>query len=755
MRFYVNWISYETESMFEEKYGKASPYFRKEFSVLNRIKKATVQYTAMGLLKVYINGEPIDKDYLSPGWTDYRKRIPVGVVDVTELIKENNAIGIVAGNGWALGNLGCRGGRCNYFSQIAVALKLEIETIDGEKIEICTDESWKASSGAILYNDLYLGEYVDNNLSLGAYSEFGYNDQNWDSAKVVYGWDKYAYTDKMRAPITTVKHVLEAQEVYRDINGCLVYDFGQNASGVLRTTIKGEKGSKIVIKHGEVLDNDKTIYTKNLRTAEATDTYICSGEEVEVFRPLFTFHGFRYAEISIDGQAEIIDVKFEVMYSDLTETGKFSCSDANVNQLFSNIVWGQRSNFINVPTDCPQRDERLGWLGDAQVFATSAMYNMGTKEFYEKFIHDILDSQFGNGLISGIAPHIPHPSHKVYFEEYMRSSAGWREALVIIAYEHYLMYGDKKILKESISGIKRFIDYLLENSENYLFSFRDQFGDWLNINAETDVGVLATAYFAYVVLLASKICGFLGDSDQSYYAELYKKIKEKFRVEYLEKGFVIKSDTQTAYLVAYSFGLMSKEEIKDNLIRCIKERDYHLSTGFLGVKYVLPVLCEIGATDIAYKMLTDITYPSWCYSVVNGATTIWERWNSFTLEKGIHSGDSSGKTHLVCNMNSFNHYSLGSCAEWMYKYCLGINAIEDGAGFNKVLIRPFVDFSGKVTSAEGSYDSINGKIAAKWKKVGDTVEYQVEIPENIIPFYDFSQYTSVEEVEKGRFILWL
>ena len=612
---------------------------------------------------------------------------------------------------------------------------------------ICTDETWKATSGEILRSDIYMGEYIDHRLSLKNFSDYDYDDSTWKNASIKNDWTFNRFLDKMRVPITKVKHRLNGKLI-NSFGNTFIYDFSQNMTGVVSAIINAKSGTKLTFKHGEMLNADGTVYTANLRSAEATDVYICSGEKDECFKPLFTFHGFRYVQIEIEGKAKISNIVGLVIYSDLRATGDFTCSDENVSKLYQNIVWGQRGNFVNVPTDCPQRDERLGWLGDAQIFARSAMFNMDCKEFYEKFIYDICDAQLGNGAISGIAPQVPHRNGNILT---MRVSAGWRDALVILIYEHYLMYGDKNIIYKTISNIKRYIEHLEYCLENDFF-VKEEFSDWLGVNEETDPYVLNLIYSAYSAHLTYEICKIINDEQADYYLRLFEKIKTRFRKECLFDDFKIKNDTQTVYLLAYAFNLVSVDEVKHNLLRKFHEANDHLTTGFLGVKYILPVLSDIGEIDLAYKILTNKTYPSWCYSVLNGATTIWERWDSFTYENGINNGNTKGTCINVEGMNSFNHYSLGSCCEWMFTHCLGIKPAS--AGFEKVIIKPIVDFSGKINWAKGFYESKNGRFDVSWRVKYNKAELFVVTPLNVDVEFDFSSYSKFEDVGNNRFILY-
>lgn len=753
------WINYETGEPKGalDRYGNPAPYFRKAFSLKEKPKKAVLRLGAMGVVKAYINGEAAADDYMTPGFADYRKRLPVYEFDVTDRLGVNNAIGLVAGDGWAVGYMGNDMYRNNWCDRIFVMAELIVEYADGTKEKICTDDNWLVSTGEILRTDNYMGEFIDHRLDLGDFSAPDYDDSAWKTVAAITMEDRFQsdkskrnydqYVDRdcalyrfnfnrkaelARQPFVTVKHRLSPINAYKDKNGNTVYDFGQNMVGVVSARVTAKSGTRLTFRYGEMLRADGTVYTENLRRAEATDVYISAGGEKEKFRPLFTFHGFRYMEVATDGEAKIEDVTGEVMYTDLKKTGEFTCSDEVVNKLYQNVVWGQRGNFLSVPTDCPQRDERLGWTGDAQIFVGSAMFNMDCKAFYEKYACDLRDSQYGNGAVGGVAPHVPHFD---YTEEGDRLAAGWADAITVIPYEHYVTYGDKRILTDNIGAMKAFVRFCRDTSDGLIRPEADNFGDWLNVGSETDKSVLNTLYFAYSASLTARACRIIGDCDEAEFAALYEDIRRAFRSAFVEADGTIKSDTQTAYLLAYAFGIATEDEIKSHLVRKIHEANDHLATGFLGVKFLLPVLCEIGESELCYKILTNRTYPGWGYSVVNGATTIWERWNSYTTEHGF--GD--------VRMNSFNHYSFGSCCEWMFKYCLGISPVESDPGFRKVLVRPFVDFSGKLTSASGSYECAYGKIAVKWAVTGRTARYEIAIPAGVTPIYDFSAYESAKK----------
>lgn len=717
MLFNSKWITYKTGEYktADDKYGNPSPYFRREFSVSGEVKKATLFISALGVFKVYLNGNAVSDDYLSPGWVDYSKKLPFVRYDITEKLSENNAVGIVLGDGWAVGHIGSNYTfkRNGYSDRIELTALIKIEYADGTVEEISTDNSWKAASGEIRRSDIYMGEYTDGRLSKGDFSTFNYDDSQWDNAEeTVFKFSRNLYLEEVTIPPIVVKHTFKPKLISHN-DGKYVYDVTQNIAGVLRCVFKGEQGAKVTIRHGELL-TDGALYTENLRKAEATDTYILLGKGEECFRPLFTYHGFRYAEITVSGVAEIIDITAEAMYTDLISTGDFSCSDEIVTKIYQNALWGQRDNFLNVPTDCPQRDERLGWTGDAQIFCQSAMYNMDCRKFYEKYLADIRDAQLGNGVIPAVAP-LPHVGYYDYTGR--EAAAGWCEAIAEIPYCHYKMYADKKIIRDNLPALKKLLDYYETESPDFIRSGEGAYGDWLSLGNPTDLSVISTLYYARAAQLASKMCGIIGDYEEEYYSNLYSNIKNAFRKNFTDPDGKIKSDTQSAYVIAYSFGIIDINEARENLVRKFEEDDGKLTAGFLGIKFLLPTLCDIGRSDIAYSLITNRDYPGWGYSVINGATTIWEHWDSYTNENGIKKG-----------MNSFNHYSLGSCTEWMYEYCLGIKPDIEKPGFAKVKFSPYFDMTGKINSAKGHYDTVYGRISAEWQKTDNYFEYKVSLP---------------------------
>lgn len=693
-------------------------YFRRTFVLTKEIKRVTVKASALGIFKFFFNGEEGADDLLSPGWTNYHKRLPYYVYDVTDRAAVGeNCVGFVVGNGWAAGKIAWFGK--NFYSDRPLLwCEIFAEYADGTSERFGADRAFKCSFGAIRENDLLDGENVNMNFDLGNFSLPRYDDLSWESATEYEGCG--GSLEEAIVPATRPHESFEGK-FSGEINGIKVYDFSQNHAGVVRVRFgRTEKNAKITVIYGEMLEADGGVYTENLRTAACTDTYICRGHD-DYFAPLFTFHGYRYCGIKTEGEAEIKEVYSVALYSDIRFGGAFVCSDKNVNRLFGNIVWGQKSNFLNIPTDCPQRDERLGWTGDAQVFCKTAMYNADARAFFKKYLQDVRDAQRADGMIDSVAPSVEEDFDRV------NGAPAWGDAIAIIPYECYCVYKDKSFIEDNLRAAKRWVEFCLNGSENFIRKTGWIYGDWLSVDDETDFGVIATLFMAESARLVSRMCAIAGDREEEKYARVYDSVKRAFLAEFTDGEGRIKSDTQACYLLAYAFGVLPKERVKSHLLRTLARRNNRLSTGFIGVKYLLPTLVELGERDLAYEMLTATDYPSWCYSVVNGATTVWERWNSF--EKGKGFADR--------RMNSFNHYSLGSVGEWLYAYVLGIRYTEEG-----VYVAPVVDGSGRITCAAGGCDSVYGRISSEWRVEGERIYLTLRLPEKVTA--DLSAYKLLE-----------
>jgi len=504
-------------------------------------------------------------------------------------------------------------------------------------------------------------------------------------------------------------------EITKPKEGVYVFNMGQNFAGRVRLKVKGKAGTKVVLRFAEMLHKDGSIMTENLRRARCTDTYIFRGNgKDEIWEPRFTYHGFQYVELTgYPGKPDLGAITGIVLHSAAPVAGSFECSNAMVNKLYSNITWTQRANFFDIPTDCPQRDERLGWTGDAQIYIRSATYNMDVAVFFKKWLVNLEDDQRPSGAFPDFAP-LPYLQYE--------PSPGWMDAGVICPFTIYQVYGDTHVIERHYEAMTRFMHFLLRTSNDYLRSPRGHcWGDWLSIGGRTSNDLIATAYFAYDAKLMAEMAAAIGRmEDAQKYARLFDNIKTAFNKAYVSANGRIKGDTQTCYALALYMDLLPqalKEKAGARLVELIRERNWHLSTGFLGVKYLLPALTEEGYVDVAFRLLTNKTYPSWGYSIENGATTIWERWNSYKKGKGFQDS----------YMNSFNHYAFGSVCEWMFASMAGIDT--DGAGFKRITIRPQPGGSG-ITYTKASYDSIYGRIATYWRVRDGKFLLDLTIPAN-------------------------
>jgi len=631
--------------------------------------------------------------------------------DVTALLQPgDNAMGALLANGWFSGHIG--NGANQFFGKVPAFLaQLEVTYADGRTQQIVTDTSWKSEQSPILATDFMLGETYDARLEVKDWARAGLDDSKWNAAAV-----RDESARKLEAQIMEpVRQIVElkSKAVTEPKPGCWVYDLGQNMVGVVRLKVSAPAGTKVTLRHAEMLNPDGTLYTKNLRGAPSVDHYLCKGDGTEVWQPTFTFHGFRYVELTgLPGRPDSDAVTGIVIASDTPQTGEFSCSDPRLNQLQANIQWGQRGNYVSIPTDCPQRDERLGWMGDAQVFIRTATYNADVAAFFTKWLVDVDDGQSPEGSFSDVNPNTMGCG----------SVPAWGDAGVICPWTIYEVYGDKRILEEHLLAMTKWVEYLRAHSTN-LIRDKDRgndYGDWLSIGADTPKDLIGTAYFAYSTHLLAKSCRALGrETAAKKYEQLFADIKAAFNQRYVAADGRIKGNTQCVYAMALKFELLPDElraKAAQYLEDDIKAKGGHLSTGFVGVSYLLPVLTQAGKADTAYRLLLQDTFPSWLFSVKHGATTIWERWDGWTPEKGFQDP----------GMNSFNHYSLGSCGEYLFG---GVGGIRPASpGYKTIRIKPVIRKG--LTWAKTSYDSINGIIATSWRNDGQRLALEVVVPAN-------------------------
>ena len=646
-----------------------SPYLRREFPLDKPVRRARMYATARGVYELYMNGNRVGNDVLAPGWTDYDRRIQYQTHDVTPLLAEGpNTLGAVLGDGWFAGFIGFdpkhRGAL--YGSRPQFLAQLDVEYEEGTTESLATDGSWSCSKGPILYSDLLMGESYDARREMPGWTEPGFDDSGWYGVEV----EELGSTNLVAQPDEGIRvtEELEALAVTEPESGRYDFDLGRNMVGWVRLRVAGEAGTRVTLRHAETLNPDGTIYTENLRSARQTDAYTLKGGGGEVYEPRFTFHGFRYVEVTgYPGEPRPGAITGRVVHSATPPSGSFECSSALVNELQENIVWGQRGNFLSVPTDCPQRDERLGWMGDAQVFVRTASFNMDVAAFFEKWMVDVQDAQSPEGAFPDVAP-LLRGSELI---DLRWGAPAWGDAGVIVPWTIYRTYGDTRIVERHYDAMARWMEYLHEANPDLIRKNRmgNNYGDWLSPKGDhTPKHLLATAYWAYDAKLMAEMAEATGrNEDAREYRDLNERIKAAFQEAYVFPDGRIERDTQTCYLLALHMGLLPEDlrsAAAEHLVRTIEREDWHLSTGFVGVGYLCPVLTEAGYTEVAYRLLENETYPSWGYTIKNGATTIWERWDGWTQESGFQSP----------NMNSFNHYSLGSVGEWLYRYVAGIDA---------------------------------------------------------------------------------
>ncbi|HUS02815.1 MAG TPA: glycoside hydrolase family 78 protein [Chitinophagaceae bacterium] len=705
--------------------------FRKQFNASKKIGYATVFITSHGMYEAEMNGKRIGDAYLAPGWTSYNKRLQYQAYEVTSLLKQGrNAIGVTVGSGWYRTPLAWNNNKNLYGNKSAVLCQLEITYSDGSKEIVGTDGSWRSSDAAIRNSEIYGGETYDANYEKANWSTAQYDDKTWNAVT--------AKDHDKNILIATINEPIKKHEVFKPVKiittpqGDRVIDFGQNLVGWSQIKVnarpddpvgRGKAGDKIIISHAEVLDKKGNFYTDNLRAAKAQNVFILKGNGEEFFEPHFTFQGFRYIKVEgYPGELKPENFSAVALYSDMEPTGSFECSNALLNQLQHNIQWGQKGNFLDVPTDCPQRDERLGWTGDAQAFSRTATFNMQAHNFFAKWLKDVAADQGADGRVPFVIPNVLGPN--------AGGSAGWADAATIIPWNIYLAYADKKVLEDQYPSMKAWIGFMEKNSTDFLWNKGFHFGDWLFYRpdddnsgraAVTDKYLIAQCFFAHSTQLMINAAKVLGRTDDiASYATLLQHIKDAFLKEYVTGNGRLTSGTQTAYVLALNFDMLpenSRQQAAERLVANIKDYD-HLTTGFLGTPYLCHVLTRFGYDSVAYKLLLRQTYPSWLYPVKMGATTIWERWD----------GQKPDSTFQTPGMNSFNHYAYGAIGDWMYRVITGIDTDEEETGYKKIIIKPHP--GGNLTYANADYETMYGKVSSHWKKDNGHLTMDVEIPAN-------------------------
>ncbi|MHB0864974.1 glycoside hydrolase family 78 protein [Paenibacillus sp. SEL3] len=721
--FKAEWITHRFPA--EE---TACPVFLKEFAVSKTVRTARIYATALGVYEIRLNGVKVGDTYFAPGWTNYRKRLQYQTYDTDGMLHEQNRLEIIVANGWYKGIFGFTCTPNHYGDRVAALAELHITYTDGTAEIISTDTSWKVATGSIRSSEIYMGETIDS----------CYPQPELEPVER-FSFDNNRIIAQESEPVRITER-LAAKALITTPAGEQVLDFEQILTGFVEMKVKGKVGQKITIRHAEVLDKEGNFYPDTLRQAISIDHFICNGEE-QVFMPHFTFHGFRY--ICVEGLEDIRLENFTacVLHTNMAMTGSFTTSNALVNQLQSNIQWSQRGNFLDIPTDCPQRDERLGWTGDAQVFARTAAYNMDVALFFSKWLHDLASEQTPEYGVPHVVPNILGDQD---------GAAAWSDAAVIIPWVLYETYGDVRVLKEQYESMKGWVDYItLRCGRNGLWQSGYQYGDWLALDKEesadrtgaTDQYLIANAYYAYSTRLLCQAAKVLGKKeDVQNYDQLYNHIKENFNREYITATGRMVSETQTACVLALYFDL-ADEQYRERILEALKtniaNHRNHLSTGFVGTPYLCHALTENQLHDLAGILLLKEDYPSWLYAVKKGATTIWERWNSI-----LPNGDFD-----VSGMNSLNHYAYGSIGEWLYRRLAGINPLEPG--YKKILIKP--QFIAGITFVEAELDSVYGRIVSKWSCQNNMIRIEVEIPANTTAILELPERELPVEVGSGSY----
>jgi alpha-L-rhamnosidase len=723
-----------------------SPLLRREFSVKKKVERARLYATAMGLYEMTLNGNRVGDEYFTPGWTSYDFRYQYQTYDVTSSVKSGeNCLGAMLGDGWFRGRMTWDNKRNSYGRRLALLAQLVITYTDGTQEIVGSDEKWKAATGAVLESDIYDGETYDARLERAGWSEARYDDNEWNGVTVVE-----APKAKLVAPAgPAVRKIEDIKPVkaFRTPAGDTVIDMGQNMVGWVTFRLKAPAGTTITLRHAEVLDDAGNFYTDNLRSAKQTVRYTSKGQGVESYEPHFTFQGFRYVAVSgWPGEVRAQDFSGVVVHSAIGRTGTFESSSSLLNQLQHNIVWGQKGNFLDVPTDCPQRDERLGWTGDAQVFARTASFNHESVGFYTKWLKDLALDQESDGAVPFVIPNIL--SHET--RQGAAASAGWADAAVVVPWTVYQAYGDKRILEEQYPSMRAWVEYMRRQAgENYIWSSGFSFGDWLAFattnsdypGATTDKDLIQTAYFARSTALLARTAQVLGRiEDAAGYGELEEKIKSAFQKEFVTPNGRLSSNTQTAYALALVFGLLPEAQRAGAAARLAADvRKFgHLTTGFLGTPVLCRALSDYGYLDEAYMLVNRTEYPSWLYPITKGATTIWERWD------GIKPGGSFQDP----SMNSFNHYAYGAIGEWMYGVVAGLEIDEHAPGYKHILIQPRP--GGGLTHANASMESMYGYVASGWEIADGKLSVRVEVPANTTATVRLPKAKLEEVSEEGK-----
>jgi len=722
--------------------AEPSPYLRHAFKLRGEVKKARLYISALGVYEPYLNGKIVGDHVLAPGWTSYSHRLRYQTFDVTDHLQTgSNVIGALLGDGWYRGRLGFGSGRRNiYGNKLALLAQLEVEYQDGSTEIISTNDQWKAQKSPILASEIYNGETYDARLELPAWAEPGFDDSAWSGAALVEHNFATLFAP-VGPPVRRIETVAPVK-IWLSPSGKTLVDFGQNLVGWLRIKVQGQAGHTITLKHAEVLEHGE-LGTRPLRFAAATDHYTLKGRGLEVWEPHFTFHGFRYTQVeNWPGELKPEDLEAIVIHSDMRRTGWFECSDLLVNQLHQNVVWSMRGNFLDVPTDCPQRDERLGWTGDIQVFSPTASFLYDVNGFLSSWLADLAADQDASGAVPAVIPHILPVT---------LPAAAWGDAVTVVPWVLYGRYGDTRILQQQFDSMKAWVEFMRSRTGESLLWDRDfQFGDWLDpaappsnpAAARTLPGLVATAYFARSAEILGLTARVLDRAeDEARYLALAAQVREAFRREYVTPNGRVLSDSSTAYALALEFALLPSEQERKNAARrlctLVQENGYLISTGFVGTPLICDALTHMGEAEAAYRLLMQRECPSWLYPVTMGATTVWERWDSMLPDGSINPGE----------MTSFNHYALGAIADWLHRSVAGL--APAAPGYRRIEICPIP--GGGLSSASARHLTPYGEAACAWKIEAGQIELRVVIPPNTTALVILPGSGQMHEVGSGSY----
>ena len=719
-------------------YMAPAPFLRKTFTIQKPVRRATIYSTALGVYELHLNGARVGSDYYTPGWTEFRSRVQYQAYDVTPQIHQGrNALGAILGDGWYASVLSYTGQRHFYGGYPRFMAQLEIEYADGTRETVGSDDTWRAATGPIRSADLMAGCTYDARREFDGWASPQFDASAWKQVAVglrAVNPEKPLAEFKIESAnvdASRMTELLPARSMTEPRPGAWTFDLGQNMSGWVRLEVHGHAGQKIMVRHGEALNPNGTVYTSNLRGANATDVYYLRGG-TETLQPYFTFHGFRYVEVTgLEEKPTRDAVTGIVVHSPIERTGEFECSNPLVNQLMRNIFWSQRDNFVEVPTDCPQRDERAGWTGDAQFFVGTAAYNADVAAFYTRWLTTLCqDSQLPSGAMANVSPKFGSPW----------ASAGWGgDAAIRCVYTIYHVYDDTRIIERNYDAMARYLAWLAEGRKGGDISIRP-LGDHLNLGGGANPKVIERAYLANLSALMSEMAAAIGKTDDATrYRAQSEDVKASFQHDFIEPDGTITNSSQTGYALAFTMNLVPPDmmgKVGEKFVGELQKTDWHLATGFIGTPRLLPGLHDAGRDDVAYRVLLQETYPSWLFPVKNGATTVWERWDGWTPEKGFQT----------IAMNSFNHYSFGAVGEYLYQQVAGIDS--DGPGYRKIVIHPAI--AAGLTSARASYDSPAGRIQSAWQVNGKHLRLDVTIPPNTTATVFLPAKSASEVSESGR-----